>query len=272
MLRARFRTWWLRRQKNYEKKLLSIFQGGFRNIAKQVPYDFIDTENVDNILDANIGITSFYNTYYRAYIDLGSLHGVDLVKLLNNDLKFFDNLTFLSEYQKDLFKWMLQNIGFRIVSVRAEFIEYIKQLILNAYNEGLTTRQMAERITALIDNKEFYRWQALRIARTETTTIANFATISSVRNSNLVYEKVWISALDARTRRRPKSFFDHREMNGVRVDVDKPFNVNGELIDYPGAPFTASGNRTSAGNVINCRCTISLVPKRDRNGNLIRKR
>lgn len=268
MLRARFRAWWLRKQRVYEKKALGIFQSKFKNIARKIPFNFIENAEIDNY----INISDFYNTYYHAYIDIGSLHGVDLNKVLNKDLKLFDDVLFLSEYQKTIFTWIVQNIGFRIVSVKQEFVEYIKGIITQAYNEGLTTREMALRITEFIDSREFYRWQALRIARTETTTIANFATIMSVSNSNLVYEKTWISALDARTRRRPKSFFDHREMNGVKVDIDKPFNVNGELIDFPGAPFTQSGNRTSAGNVINCRCTIALTPKRDRQGRLIRKR
>ena len=55
------------------------------------------------------------------------------------------------------------------------------------------------------------------------------------------------------------------------ADANDYFNVNGEQISFPGAMFTKQGNRTSAGNVINCRCTIGTIVKRDRNNRPIRR-
>lgn len=54
-------------------------------------------------------------------------------------------------------------------------------------------------------------------------------------------------------------------MNGQDQEFNKPFFVGGEEIEYPGAP------NASAGNVINCRCTIGFTAKRDKQGNLIFK-
>jgi len=52
-------------------------------------------------------------------------------------------------------------------------------------------------------------------------------------------------------------------MNGKRVGYNEKFNVSGQEMEYPGDP------NASAGNVVNCRCTVAVVPKRDSNGDLI---
>jgi hypothetical protein len=54
-------------------------------------------------------------------------------------------------------------------------------------------------------------------------------------------------------------------MNNQKQDLEKPFFVGGENILYPG------DGKASAGNVINCRCTIAFVGKRDADGMLIIK-
>ncbi len=43
---------------------------------------------------------------------------------------------------------------------------------------------------------------------------------------------------------------DHAEADGQEVGMDEPFDVGGEQLMYPGDPAG------SAGNVINCRCTV----------------
>jgi hypothetical protein len=52
-------------------------------------------------------------------------------------------------------------------------------------------------------------------------------------------------------------------MNRVKVPLDKPFNVGGEKLMFAGDP------KGSAGNVINCRCSIAQVVRRDSNGNIM---
>ena len=75
--------------------------------------------------------------------------------------------------------------------------------------------------------------------------------------SGFAMQKEWISALDSRTRD------DHAGSNGQRRPENTAFNVGGEKLMYPGDPAG------SAGNVINCRCTVAMIPARDNAGNLI---
>lgn len=96
---------------------------------------------------------------------------------------------------------------------------------------------------------EFYR--ARRIARTETLSAMNAATLEGWRQSQVVGGKEWICACDKRSRRW------HKEANGKQVSLEEPFLVGGEKLMHPGD----SSLGASAKNVIQCRCTMKSVLK-----------
>ena len=64
-------------------------------------------------------------------------------------------------------------------------------------------------------------------------------------------QKEWIASLDERTRGT------HAAVNGTVVEYEEAFNVGGDLMQHPADPAG------SASNVINCRCSIALIPKAD---------
>lgn len=160
-------------------------------------------------------------------------------------------------------QWLQTNAGIRIVSVHQTLIESIIKVISDGYENNLSVAD----ITRNLQNKfGWFKAQALRIARTETTTATNLATLLAAHDSEYELEKTWISAQDNRTRRPPKSPFDHLDMNGVKVDALQPFFVGGEELEYPGDP------NGTAGNIINCRCKIVFTIKEDADGLPIRKK
>jgi uncharacterized protein with gpF-like domain len=96
-------------------------------------------------------------------------------------------------------------------------------------------------------------YQAERIVRTESTYAANLGAERSALDMFGVsgLQKEWLTSVDGRERA------SHRSTNGQVVDMDKPFNVGGELLMMPGDP------RGSARNVVNCRCAVVHIPKPD---------
>jgi hypothetical protein len=108
----------------------------------------------------------------------------------------------------------------------------------------------------------------MRIARTESTAAANYASIRATQQSGFATAKEWMSYQDARTRRAPDDAFDHWHMNGVTVPTHEHFVMEGrdrvDTLMYPGDPQGAPGN------IINCRCTLIYKPMKDADGNLIR--
>jgi SPP1 gp7 family putative phage head morphogenesis protein len=111
--------------------------------------------------------------------------------------------------------------------------------------ENLTKRILSE-TDGVYDNMSAARAEV--IARTETMGSVNFGQQVTYQAEG-IEEKEWLATSDSDTRDA------HYAANGQVVKIDEPFMVGGESLMYPGDP---SG---SAGNVIQCRCTILPVVK-----------
>jgi uncharacterized protein with gpF-like domain len=130
------------------------------------------------------------------------------------------------------------------------------------FDEAVVTANNAQ--IAAVAQKEFNRKTKSRpqtIAVTETQTAAEgskqieaetiaiaAASDANTLPSNLM-KKEWITVLDNRTRTA------HVFADGQRVDINEPFIVDGERLNFPAD--TSLG--ATAGNVINCRCIASYI-------------
>jgi uncharacterized protein with gpF-like domain len=86
------------------------------------------------------------------------------------------------------------------------------------------------------------------IARTEIIRASNIGSLQGARASNLNLSKEWIATRDGRTRT------EHAVVDGTIIPTDKEFNIGGESARYP------ADYQLSAGQSINCRCTLAYVP------------
>jgi len=267
-----YRKQWLKWHGAYERKAFTIFQRTFKELARSIPFDRMTEDTYPIYISFHVSEQAIKEAYVKVYKEIGMLHGKRVGKQINRQIgqKDYTVEGFSREYLNTLFQWISKNTGQRIVSVREKYIRFIRTIVANGLEEGKSISEMASEMQRIIKSRNFYRWQALRIARTETTTASNYAASVASTVSGVIMDKVWISAMDARTRRPPESVFDHYSMNQKIVPLDKPFDVNGEKIMFPGAPKTPSGNETSAQNIINCRCTFARIVRRDQDGNIIR--
>jgi uncharacterized protein with gpF-like domain len=106
------------------------------------------------------------------------------------------------------------------------------------------------------------------IVRTESLKAMQYGQRTAQTNSRWQTQSEWIAATDHRTRH------SHRDVDGDKVDEGDRFKVaifrgkiqmGFDMMLGPGDPHA------SAGNVINCRCTLATTAKRDRNGRLVAK-
>ncbi len=261
---TRYREQWNRYHLAYEKRATPILMRVFREWGNSINWDAMTETNYTAPLRLSIDEKLMFNAYLEIYTQIGLVHGRRVGRSINMQLKEFTFDAFSTSFKENLMRWLLGNGGSRITSVTRTYVELINNLIAVGLEEGKSLSVVTTEIQKLLKSRGFYRWQALRIARTETTTAANYSATQAGEVSGFVMEKVWISTLDSRTRKPPKSHFNHHNMNQVRVPEKSPFLVSGDLMQFPGAPTG------QAGNVINCRCTVAIVPKRDRNGSLIR--
>lgn len=118
------------------------------------------------------------------------------------------------------------------------------KLLQQAQLEGWSIEEIQN---AIEDRYDIYdSWRSETIARTETMRASNAGAFG-------LYEawgatgKEWVATLDDSARD------EHKSANGNVVDIDEPFRVGGEELQFPGDPAG------SPENTINCRCTVAPV-------------
>ena len=263
MGRATYRNKWDRYSRQYERNAIKILTPVFKEWGNSVSWENLTEANYESQVNLSVSNQLMSDAYMRIYRETGSVHGARVGKSINTQLKNFTLSNFNTLFESQIRAFFVRYGIERVVTVTDTYKASIVKLLKNRIESGLTIVEAAREVQKIVGKSKFYRWQAMRIARTETTASANFGAIQSGEVSGFVMEKEWISALDNRTRTSPPDSYDHRNMNGKRVGANEKFNVSGQMMDYPGDP------NGSAGNVINCRCTVAVVPARDSNGDLI---
>jgi hypothetical protein len=123
--------------------------------------------------------------------------------------------------------------------------QFMSDPIFMSAGEKVQAKMLRQKFDYLAD------YQARRIVRTEATNAANYATEQAALNlfpgSDMT--KTWKSGYDARV--RPA----HQAANNQVVPFNGKFSVGGESLQRPGDP------NGSASNVINCRCSMIVLPK-----------
>jgi len=132
---------------------------------------------------------------------------------------------------------------------RAEIERDLTRSLLTGIMQGESIPNLARRMKD-ITNKTLS--ESIRIARTETTRVANSAKQDvgeQGASMGFKMKKQWVSTQEPRRTRT-----EHLAADGQIVDIDKPFIVGGEKLMYPG------DEAGSAWNTINCRCTtINII-------------
>jgi hypothetical protein len=122
--------------------------------------------------------------------------------------------------------------------------QFMADPVFQSAGEVVQSKMLRQKFDGLAD------YQARRIVRTEATNAANYATEQAALNlfPGADMTKTWKSGFDARVRDA------HRAANGQVVPFNSKFSVGGESLQRPGDP------NGSASNVINCRCSMIVLP------------
>lgn len=111
--------------------------------------------------------------------------------------------------------------------------------------EGESTDQVADRLANVLSSQD--QNAMLTTARTAMTSAQNAGRqlrMEEAVKKGIKLHKEWMCTLDLHTRTA------HRELDGQKVPVDKPFKVDGYEIRFPADP------QAEAYLVYNCRCTM----------------
>ena len=148
-------------------------------------------------------------------------------------------------YWQNIKQWSQMSVLYKSREISKTTNKLIQSLIRNGMQNGLSN---AEIVDELMDKrKTFNKVRAIRIVRTETHSAANKAIDEAVRSTGYTHDRIWRATLDDRVRgANPKDRFNHLKANGQKRDLNTPFDVSGDKLNFPGDP------KGRAGNVVNC--------------------
>lgn len=160
--------------------------------------------------------------------------GSEALAELGLDVAYDLNATAVGEFIRD-------HSDRALTAVNKTTAKELRRELAESAEAGETISEAVERVREVFGDR---RDNAITIARTETVSAYNFASISAWKQSGQVGAKQWLTAEDDAVRDW------HREVDGKSVPLDASFSVGPDQLDFPGDP------RGSAGNIINCRCTL----------------
>jgi len=224
-------------------------------------------------LDYNkISDKALKKTIYKLHLAMGTKMALISEKAVKKSVKgVYVPLEFKSA-KTDAFQYaiiqVLQNDGLDQLAadITNTTKEQIRRFLVQSAEQNFTLPQTI----ALLRTSGITDYRAELIARTETGRAANIGSMVGATSTGLVTIKEWIATRDNRTRREPRDHTDHLEMDGVKLPMEKQFQVPNnqvglgyELMDHP------CDSKASAANVCNCRCTLGYEAVRGANGKLL---
>jgi SPP1 gp7 family putative phage head morphogenesis protein len=259
MNRDQRRTYWYqweRRRANLEKKhrgkIYKALKGQVHEYTRDIREKGLHAAYLN--LDLRLPYENLSRVLEVLYIK-GALYQANLTYGETRKVKFV-GFGFNEEWTNLIIQYFRQYIlNKAVLPITENTREVIRKILNVAITEGWSIDETVKEIEK--KGTEVNRKRARVIVRTESVRAMNYGAMVGAEKSRLVMEKVWITAKDERVRG------SHRRLEGKRADMDEIFE--GSSLKFPGDPDAP------AKEVVNCRCTIAMMPKRDENGKLIRK-
>lgn len=212
---------------DFEKKLIELYE--------KLKKDYLDGQ-----MDDLQGVT-----------DLGFDQQVNLYITSDNN----EAVAAAKERTKEgRYKLLEERSLFSFESIRDTTLDSVMKEITIGLEQKLSIAQVEENI------KQYFKknsvWRANTVARTETLqalTVGQQSVFDEARKTGIEFNKVWVTAQDERVRATHIAMNRNSVADNEAFIVDKPSGGTEELM-YPRDP------QGSAANVINCRCTVLMVP------------
>ena len=240
-------------------KLEPAFAKDIRRLLNTVITDYevfySTTGQVPNLQPYREDLTAILRNHYRKTNKkfknniTGSLEQTEEVKNLENAVSVA-MANYINQHSTEQAQFINR-------TTQNDITDITRRTIVNASIEGeqLSNSEVATQVKR--DYKKQIPARADTIAMTEVNNVSETSKqteASIVGTSALVVagttvaglmQKVWHTILDSKTRT------SHARADGQTVDINQPFFVGGEPLRYP------SDSRGSAGNTINCRCSVT---------------
>lgn len=251
----------------YEVRALRLILKEFKRLFAQIPFDnlSLDEKVSTAIVEMNLALNEksleevLFKIHYTIGLEFGRLTSRKFRRENPIQIKAFRPISaFEKEFQEHLLEYFRIYGGRQIKTLTKTASKAVIIELRKGAKLGETEAQMRYRIFKRVNRKDFYLWQAQRIARTETTVAMNNAQDLAMISSGAEMDKIWITRMDGIERE------SHNVANKQKVTQKGLFLVGGYRMKFP-------GDRTSnapAKEQVNCRCRVQYVAKRNGSGRL----
>lgn len=222
-------------------------------------YDAIKNTDINHIEVPDLDMDPIRKAYEKLY----RIVAVDSAILERRLVKADNNITILKDEDLIVQDMILAEIntflsteaGATIVAIGNTSKAILQNLLKNITPEiielgigtGAAQTMLRDQIKSAWHKARYYRTE--RIVRTEVGKAANWGSITGVRSVGVKQDKHWVSAFSSNT--RPGHAISQT------VDLEEPFEVDGEQMDYP----LDDSYGASAANIINCKCAVAYSNK-----------
>jgi len=155
-------------------------------------------------------------------------------------------------WEQSVNRWVQEKAGKKIKIIKENYQDWFRGFLKDSLDPKLAVEEMVGSLYSKVSNdfSTLQEWQVRRIIQTESLTSMSVASSESIKELNIPFVKTWIISGN---NTRPA----HAVMDGVMVDDTELFNVDGEFMEFP----RDGENGASAGNIINCACSVTRDPK-----------
>jgi hypothetical protein len=257
---VKYHKTYLRLHKEYEAYAYPIIKKALDDQTGAVA-DFVNEDTFDNIelyIEFLVQQKPLYSGLEKIYTRVGVSAATFSYDWIRNSVpktkKDFIIDFFNAAWYEEMVNYFRLIGGTKVTGIDDTTRNIVKNLLANILGQNLSRREQAKLFEESLNDPAFNRARSLVIARTESTTAANFGINMGAESSDYEVQKFWINTKDKRTRR------SHLLMTQDRIAINQPFIVGGIEMMYPGAVGAP------AAEVVNCRCVMATETIRDADG------
>lgn len=257
---VKYHKTYLKLHSEYETYAYPLIKKALDEQTKAIT-DFIDDTNFDDLqvyIQFLVNQKPLYDSLEKIYTKVGVSSATFSYDWIRNSVpkskKDFITDFFNPEWYREMVEYFRLIGGNKVTGIDETTINKIKNVLADILGQNLSRRDQAKLFEETLNNPAFNRARSLVIARTESTTAANYGINMGAESSDYEVQKFWINTKDKRTRR------SHLLMTTERIAINQPFIVAGVPMLYPGDPSAP------AAEVVNCRCVMATEAMVDSDG------
>ena len=251
-----------RDERTWVRSIKSLFAQQKRSLLNAVKESSTPISIVDEI-PKYINTSDTRKLYKELYTKQGQKYYNGTIRALQKNSPYRFNLKEIVNeddlYWLQMSEFVDNEVASRVISVTQTSQDVARKAINEAVTTGVNEGQSIPQIKAAINasvNQEWRIMTAFRpelIARTESLTMANYASFIGAESLGEDLDKVWLAFIDGRTRQA------HITADRQVAPMQGAFIVGGEQMRFAGDTWG------SAKNTCNCRCSIFYQTKDERN-------